>query len=79
MSFERKQSQQADNSSLVGLLALIHLGKRLPLQVLHSAAGYYIGTFDDVPVSRESVEYFQDRRTALRALRIGMWTQRQEP
>ncbi|WP_127446648.1 MULTISPECIES: hypothetical protein [Xanthomonas] len=43
-----------------GQLALIHLGKLLRLQVLRSAAGYYLGTVDvdGDPVSRESVEYF---------------------
>jgi hypothetical protein len=42
-----------------GALALAWTGKRLPLQVLRSAAGHYIGTQDDEgPVSRESVEYF---------------------
>lgn len=30
-----------------GLLALAYVGKSLPLQVLRSAAGHYIGTFDD--------------------------------
>ena len=40
-----------------GALALAWTGKRLPLQVLRSAAGHYIGTQDDEgPVSRESVE-----------------------
>jgi hypothetical protein len=29
-----------------GLLALAYVGKSLPLQVLRSAAGHYIGTFD---------------------------------
>lgn len=39
-----------------GLLALEYCGKRLPLQVLQSAAGFYIGTMDDDgPCSRESV------------------------
>jgi hypothetical protein len=38
-----------------GHLALIYAGKFLPLEVLHSAAGHYIGTRDsEGPVSRES-------------------------
>lgn len=49
----------------VGYLALAYTGKRLPLQVRHSAAGHYIGTADeDGPVSRESVEYFRSQHVA---------------
>lgn len=62
-----------------GLLASVHVGKRLPLQVQRSAAGHYIGTFDDGPVSRESVEYFPTREAARHALETGAWTQRQHP
>jgi hypothetical protein len=63
-----------------GLLALTYVGKRLPLQVLRSAAGHYIGTFDDDgPVSRESVEYFPSHEAARHALETGAWTQRQYP
>lgn len=52
-----------------GALALAWTGKRLPLQVLRSAAGHYIGTQDDEgPVSRESVEYFPTHLAAQRAL-----------
>ena len=38
-------SQQASFGQS-GHLALIHCGKFLPLEVLHSAAGHYIGTRD---------------------------------
>ena len=63
-----------------GLLALAYVGKSLPLQVLCSAAGHYIGTFDDDgPVSRESVEYFPSHEAARHALETGAWTQRQYP
>lgn len=62
-----------------GLLALAYVGKSLPLQVLRSAAGHYIGTFDDGPVSRESVEYFPTREAARHALETGAWTQLQHP
>ncbi|WP_413731807.1 hypothetical protein [Sodalis sp. RH20] len=62
-----------------GLLALAYVGKSLPLQVLRSAAGHYIGTFDDGPVSRESVEYFPSHEAARHALETGAWTQRQYP
>ena len=61
-----------------GLLAA-HAGKRLPLQVLRSAAGLYLGTYDDGPVSRESVEYFPTHEAARHALETGAWTQRQHP
>ncbi|MGK2924616.1 MAG: hypothetical protein ACSLE2_03260 [Lysobacterales bacterium] len=63
-----------------GLLALAYVGKSLPLQVLRSAAGHYIGTFDDDgPASRESVEYFPSHEAARHALETGAWTQRQYP
>ena len=63
-----------------GLLALAYVGKSLPLQVLRSAAGHYIGTFDDDgPVSRESVKYFPSNEAARHALETGAWTQRQYP
>jgi hypothetical protein len=52
------------------------VGKRLPLQVLRSAAGHYIGTFDGGPVTRESVEYFPTDEAARHALETGAWTQR---
>ncbi len=69
-------SQQAS----FGHLALIYAGKHLPLQVLHSAAGHYIGTRDiEGPVSRESVEYFRSSAAAQRALDRGGWTQLPTP
>ncbi|WP_425526923.1 hypothetical protein, partial [Xanthomonas phaseoli] len=60
-----------------GQLALIHLGKLLQLQVLKSAAGYYLGTVDvdGDPVSRESVEYFPTSDAAAAALISGQWRQ----
>lgn len=52
-------------------------GYRLPLQVLRSAAGWYIGTFGKAgPVSRESEEYFRTSDAAQIALSTGNWTQR---
>lgn len=64
----------------VGFLAKTHCQIRLPLQVLESAAGYYIGTANDEgPVSRESVEYWRKKELAELALRQDLWTQRQEP
>jgi hypothetical protein len=56
-------------------------GKRLALQVLHSAAGFYLGTLDEdgLPYSRESLEYWTYRHLAEDALDTGNWTQRDEP
>ena len=64
----------------IGYLALAYTGKRLPLQVRHSAAGHYIGTADEGgPVSRESVEYFRSHQLAADALATGHWQQRNHP
>lgn len=63
-----------------GQLAKEYCDARLPLQVLQSAAGFYIGTADEGgPVSRESAEYFGSRQKASLALEKGTWTQRDEP
>lgn len=63
-----------------GVLALTACGLRLPLQVLKSAAGYYIGTADEQgPVSRESEEYFRNPADASKALADSTWTQRPSP
>lgn len=63
-----------------GQLALFHTGKVLPLEVLHSAAGHYIGTCDaQGPVSRESCEYFRSYAAAQRALARGGWSQIANP
>ncbi|HHX0964225.1 TPA: hypothetical protein ACU6G2_003256 [Pseudomonas aeruginosa] len=59
-----------------GKRALAHLRLELPLQVLMSNAGFYIGTLDEEgPVSRESVEYYSSRELAQQALDNGTWTQ----
>lgn len=61
-----------------GVLAQQELGVKLPLQILKSAAGFYLGTADDDgPCSRESEEYWSDRGAAEAALRAGVFTQRQ--
>jgi hypothetical protein len=58
-------------------------GYRLPVQVLKSAAGFYLGTADESgPVSRESVEYWPVASAAEQAMAGGeghCWTQRQHP
>jgi len=59
-----------------GKLAQAFCGKSLPLQILQSAAGFYIGTVDDGPCSRESIEYFRKREEAEEALSTGRWTQK---
>ncbi|HEJ9838671.1 hypothetical protein [Pseudomonas aeruginosa] len=61
-----------------GKRALAHLRLELPLQVLMSNAGFYIGTLDEEgPASRESVEYYPSRELAQQALDHGTWTQRE--
>ncbi|MCL4682470.1 MAG: hypothetical protein KJZ92_14530 [Rhodocyclaceae bacterium] len=64
----------------VGILAL-QAGELLPLQVMHSAAGFYIGTQHPAegPFSRESAEYWRDETEAATALEQGDWTQRPNP
>lgn len=64
-----------------GLLAYQVSGQLLPVQVLRSAAGYYLGTAlpSGEPVSRESECYFYSAREAQRALSRGVWDQRPRP
>ena len=72
--------QSQFNGRVYGQLALEYCGKRLPLQILRSNAGFYIGTADDDgPVSRESAEYYVTRDAAQRAHALGDWTQRLYP
>nr|WP_230971734.1 hypothetical protein [Nitrogeniibacter aestuarii] len=63
-----------------GLLARTCCKLHLPLCILKSGAGYYVGTANDCgPVSRESQEYWPSQANAAKALEDGTWTQRQEP
>lgn len=63
-----------------GILAKEYCNVKLPLQVLSSGAGFYIGTLDDEgPVSRESLEYWATREAAQASLASGEWNQRDEP
>lgn len=64
-----------------GKLAHEYCGVKLPLQVLQSAAGFYLGTIDpnEGPVSRESEEYFPSQKAAEAAMTSGEWTQRHQP
>ncbi len=75
----------------VGYLAVSHCGIELPLQVLSSAAGYYLGTegpeysasgsdlLPGEPISRESIEYWPTQEEATNAMHAGKWTQRHTP
>ena len=64
----------------IGLLAKAYCSKSLPLIVLPSARGFYLGTSNEEgPCSRESVEYWPTQGHADQALATGMWTQRTEP
>ena len=61
-------------------LAWEYCGKRLPLQVLSSQAGFYIGAAtDEGPCGRDSLEYWPTEGEAKAALESGNWTQRDEP
>lgn len=65
------------DQSQIGLLAKAVIGLQLPLRVLHSQAGAYIGTSNEEgPISRESEEYWFDPNHAQRALDNDEWTQR---
>lgn len=49
----------------------------LPLRVLQSNAGWYIGTWDNEgPVSRESECYYRTQEEAQKALDTNTWTQK---
>ncbi|EFA4327617.1 TPA: hypothetical protein ACWK9C_002976 [Escherichia coli] len=59
-----------------GILAAA-AGYTLPLEILKSTRGYYIGTQCSAgPVSRESEEYFKKHDQAEQALKNGTWRQR---
>lgn len=66
------------NNKEFGELAYACGGNKYKLRVCHSAAGYYIGTVDEdhLPNTRESVEYWRRRETAVEALKTGDWLQR---
>ena len=68
------------NTKVKGVLAA-RFGYDLPIRVLSSRAGYYIGTFSDTlgHVSRESQQYYPTQQLAEEAFRKGTWTQRRNP
>ena len=64
---------------MIGKLAA-SCGFQLPVQVMQSAAGFYLGTSEfGMPFSRESQEYWPTAEAASEALSNGNWTQKQEP
>lgn len=63
---------------MIGILAA-SCGFQLPVQVMQSAAGFYLGTKDfGIPMTRESVEYWPTEQDAKDALEKGTWTQKQD-
>src|SRR5690606_27833937 len=73
-------SAEQARAESIGYQALADVGKRLPLQVLRSAAGHYIGTADaDSPVTRGSVGYLRSHHTAEHAIHTGRRQQRLHP
>ena len=68
------------NTNVKGVLAA-SFGYDLPIRVLSSRAGYYIGTFSEThgQISRESREYYPTQLQAEEAFRKGTWTQRRNP
>jgi len=66
----------------IGKLAA-ETGHNLPIIVMRSAAGYYLGTerFDadmgmTIPYTRESIEYWPTEAKAASALASGAWSQK---
>lgn len=69
------------NNRKFGLLALSVTGQLLPVKVLRSAAGCYLGTVapSGEPVSRESEVYFCSAHEAEKHLAQGDWVQKRSP
>jgi hypothetical protein len=75
----KMQNKNQTNYTKRGKLAKEFCNLNLPLQVLQSNAGYYLGTMDEEgPVSRES-EYFPNFLAAETALKNNTWCQRETP
>lgn len=67
---------QADGEVQYGALSEA-CGEKLPLEILKSAAGYYLGTYSERgPWTRESVQYWRTEAKAKEAWDKGNWTQR---
>jgi hypothetical protein len=64
----------------IGKVAQHYCGVKLPVTVMQSAKGFYLGTISEgVPISRESTEYFRTHDEATQALESGKWLQRIYP
>ena len=73
-------SESVQTVRMMGVLAYEYCNKALPVQVMRSQAGFYIGTSDEEgPCSRESVEYYPRCELAEQALKDGSWTQKEHP
>jgi hypothetical protein len=73
-------STQTNGKAAHGKVALCYCGVTLPVTVLQSANGFYLGTSSEgVPISRESTEYFRTHDEAAQALESGKWVQRIYP
>ena len=66
---------------MLGKIAFDIAAEAAEVQPLPSGAGWYLGTLDEdgLPLSRESVEYFETEGAAQHALNTGEWTQRLHP
>lgn len=77
------QKDGARETQKIGWLAKQWGSRELPLGVMKSPAGFYLGTADDEgPYSRESEEYWRTEEEAAAALNDPdqiLWTQRLEP
>lgn len=71
---------QSGENRVEGVIAQRWCSMKLPVSVLQSANGYYLGTsFNGMPVSRESLEFYDSVNEAMKALDSGIWTQREHP
>lgn len=78
------QANPKPKTAQCGELALRFGGLTLPLRVLQSAAGYYLGTLDEdgMPYSRESVAYWrkpEEAEATLKDTSSKSWTQKPNP
>ena len=63
----------------VGVTAMEYRGLQQPIQVLKSAAGFYLGTSENgLPATRVSYEYWRTIAEAEHALESGNWTRRRD-
>lgn len=73
---EIPSAAKSDGTVQFGALART-CGKEYPMEILQSAAGFYLGTYSDSgPFTRESMQYWPTREKAKKAWDSGRWTQR---